>query len=210
MEGKAKSLCPSCGKTMILPDRILNPDKKDRKRIKEAIAREAEMKKKALGLGGFEFGKRRSGVIFAVLALSFAGVLLITQVRQPASTTATTRTKEMIAEQNLGILTIALNWFKADIGRYPTTEEGLRALINNPGIPNWPKSYVDLIRTDPWKQPYIYESFDDTNVLFSIGRDKIRGTADDIYPPPVTDPGRRWGAGFKEPDNPEAPQADTQ
>ncbi len=209
MEGEPRSQCSSCGKMMILPPSIRNSSKRDTKRVKENIAREAEMKRKAMGGGDFQFGKKRSGVLLAVALLSFAGVLVISQLNDPVSSRTVVRTKEMIAEQNLGVLTIALNWFKADIGRYPTTEEGLRALISRPpGMTNWEKSYVDLIRTDPWRQPYVYESFDGTNVLFCIGRDKIRGTEDDIYSPPVTDPGRRWGAGLKEPDNQEEPQAD--
>jgi general secretion pathway protein G len=197
IEGKPKPNCPSCGKMMMMPKRLLRPDRKDIKRIKETIARDAARKKKELGLGEVGFVNRRSGILIAIALLSVAGILLVGQSKKPINTSGKVRTQGMIAEDNLGVLTIALNRFKEDIGRYPTTEETLRALINNPGITNWEKSYVDLIRNDPWKQPYIYESVHETNILLCIGRDKRRGTEDDIYAPPVTDHGRQWGALYK-------------
>lgn len=170
----------------MIPDRLLHPDKQDKKRAREAIAREAELKRKSMGVGDIKFGGKPSGIIFAVAALAFAGILLLSKAKPPEQPGL--RTREMIAEQDLGVLSIALDRFKKDCGRYPTTTEGLFALINNPGIPNWPKSYVNLIRPDPWRQRYIYRSTNETYVLLSSGPDKIENTADDILPPILTDP----------------------
>ncbi len=189
IEGDPKPQCPSCGKTMMLPDRLLRSDKKEARRKREAIARDAELKKKAMGLGEFKVGGKPSGVIFAVALLSFAGILLISRAKAPSKATGI-RTREDKALQDLGVLSIALNRFRSDCGRYPTTEEGLKALIVNPGITNWPKSYVNLIRPDPWRQHYFYASSNETYALFSAGPDKTLYTEDDVYPPLTMNPER--------------------
>jgi general secretion pathway protein G len=68
----------------------------------------------------------------------------------------------------------ALDTFRLDTGRYPTTQEGLNALITDPGVENWNGPYAKKsILTDPWQKPYQYESpgqhgdYD----LFSYGAD---------------------------------------
>ncbi len=55
----------------------------------------------------------------------------------------------------------ALDAFRLDVGRYPTTEEGLDALIHKPASADrWDGPYLrkELIPTDPWKHPYVYKS----------------------------------------------------
>jgi general secretion pathway protein G len=53
----------------------------------------------------------------------------------------------------------ALKLYKLDNQRYPTTEQGLQALLTKPTTapvpPNW-KSYLDLLPNDPWGKPYVY------------------------------------------------------
>jgi general secretion pathway protein G len=53
----------------------------------------------------------------------------------------------------------ALRLFHTDIGRFPSTSEGIEALVANPGIKNYnDKGYLDKIPNDPWGNPYIYMS----------------------------------------------------
>jgi general secretion pathway protein G len=54
----------------------------------------------------------------------------------------------------------ALDQYRLDNDRYPTTQEGLNSLIANPGIDNWDGPYLkkSVIPDDPWKRPYIYKS----------------------------------------------------
>jgi len=53
----------------------------------------------------------------------------------------------------------ALKLYKLDNQRYPTTEQGLQALVTKPSAgstpPNW-KPYIDKLPTDPWGHPYQY------------------------------------------------------
>jgi general secretion pathway protein G len=73
----------------------------------------------------------------------------------------------------------ALNLYRLDNFRYPTTSEGLEALVTNPGeavAPNW-KQVLPRIPVDPWDQPYQYASpgqrgdFD----VFTYGADRQEG-----------------------------------
>jgi general secretion pathway protein G len=54
----------------------------------------------------------------------------------------------------------ALNLYRLDNFRYPSTDEGLQALVTNPGesvAPNW-KQYLRSLSSDPWNNPYQYVS----------------------------------------------------
>jgi general secretion pathway protein G len=67
--------------------------------------------------------------------------------------------------------------FKADVGRYPTTQEGLRALLKKPDdAENWDGPYIkkDDAMNDPWGHPYNYQSPGQHNDydLYSYGPEK--------------------------------------
>ena len=74
----------------------------------------------------------------------------------------------------------SLDLFHLEVGRYPTTEEGLGALVNQPaGLNNWRGPYVKKndIPADPWGNPYHYRSpgqYGDYD-LYSLGRDNTDG-----------------------------------
>src|SRR5690348_903801 len=55
----------------------------------------------------------------------------------------------------------ALDLFNLDAGRYPTTDEGLAALVRRtPGTPAWNGPYLKggNVPNDPWNNPYIYRA----------------------------------------------------
>jgi general secretion pathway protein G len=89
------------------------------------------------------------------------------------------------ADVNSNINT-ALKMYELDNGDYPTTEQGLAALLvkptSNPVPPNWNGPYIERKPVDPWKNEYHYKypgshsKFD----IYSVGRDGVEGTADDI------------------------------
>lgn len=74
----------------------------------------------------------------------------------------------------------ALEMYNTDCNTYPTTDQGLEALVTEPqGEPacdSWgPVSYMKKIPKDPWGRPYIYESDGlDFNII-SLGKDKREG-----------------------------------
>jgi|WetSurMetagenome_2_1015567.scaffolds.fasta_scaffold464523_2 general secretion pathway protein G len=86
--------------------------------------------------------------------------------------------KQSAAKAQIELLGQALDQFKLDTGRYPTTQEGLDALMNNPGVDNWEGSYLKKsLPSDPWNKPYIYTSPGTHNEydLSSNGRDGTPG-----------------------------------
>ena len=62
-------------------------------------------------------------------------------------------------KQDLRVIESALKLYRLDNFRYPTSEEGLDALVTPPQDPNarWPAGgYLERIPRDPWDKPYLY------------------------------------------------------
>lgn len=92
--------------------------------------------------------------------------------------------KSLQTQRELVIIRTALEWFRAHCKRYPTTEEGLKALVRNPGVPGWKGYYLDQLPPDLWGNPYQYFALEETVQLYSWGPDGKGGTPDDIASPP--------------------------
>jgi general secretion pathway protein G len=91
------------------------------------------------------------------------------------------------ARTEISMIGTGLESFKVDTGRYPTTAEGLKALVEAPAnCPNWNKEgYLPTgLPSDPWGNPYAYRcpglhnaaGFD----VFSFGPDGNEGGGDDV------------------------------
>jgi general secretion pathway protein G len=89
-----------------------------------------------------------------------------------------------VAKAQIDALDKALDQFRIDVGRYPTSEEGLQALTTAPsGEQNWSGPYLKKgVPMDPWGRPYVYaqpgthSDFD----LMSYGKDgRPGGTGED-------------------------------
>ncbi len=88
--------------------------------------------------------------------------------------------KQKATSVQIELLGTALDSFRLDVGRYPSTSEGLEALITMPsGVEEWNGPYLkkQQIPLDPWRNSYRYESpgnhgdYD----LYSYGRDGTAG-----------------------------------
>jgi general secretion pathway protein G len=71
----------------------------------------------------------------------------------------------------------ALNLFKLDNGFYPSTAEGLQALVQAPPrAKKWnPDGYLDKLPIDPWGVEYIYQSDGRQIIVASMGADGVEG-----------------------------------
>ncbi|MEN6575348.1 MAG: type II secretion system major pseudopilin GspG [Phycisphaerales bacterium] len=89
------------------------------------------------------------------------------------------RTKAMV---DIRSVQSALAMFKTDTGRFPTTAEGLQALVANPGLKGFdPDGYLEKVPTDPWGNRYIYISpglHSKDYDLESLGKDGEDGGSD--------------------------------
>jgi general secretion pathway protein G len=86
--------------------------------------------------------------------------------------------KQSAARTQIEMLGQALDSYRLDTGKYPTTSEGLNALLTNPGAQGWDGPYLKKgVPNDPWQKPYQYQSpgahgdYD----LFSYGGDGAAG-----------------------------------
>ena len=90
------------------------------------------------------------------------------------------------ARTDLANLELEIDVFEIDTGRYPTTDEGLGALIAEPAdVIEWHGPYHTRgIPNDPWGMPYVYKAPGDHNTsgydLYSFGPDGQDGGGDDI------------------------------
>jgi general secretion pathway protein G len=65
--------------------------------------------------------------------------------------------KQSAAKAQIELFGQTLDQFRLDVGRYPSTQEGLAALVTNPGIDKWEGPYLKKgLPNDPWGKPYIY------------------------------------------------------
>ena len=72
-----------------------------------------------------------------------------------------TQSKVKTAKIQIESLESALDLFFLDAGRYPTSSEGLSALVQRPGsVAVWNGPYLkgNMVPNDPWGAPYIYRS----------------------------------------------------
>jgi general secretion pathway protein G len=89
------------------------------------------------------------------------------------------KAKQKTAQTQIHMLATALELFYLDSGRYPTKEEGLKALSQKPdNMSSWGGPYLDKeVPKDPWGRPYVYQcpgthgEFD----LYSYGADGTPG-----------------------------------
>jgi general secretion pathway protein G len=68
--------------------------------------------------------------------------------------------KDSIAKQSIAQLGGVLDLYKLDVGSYPSTGDGLQALITQPAdVQNWAGPYVksSALPVDPWGHPYFYQ-----------------------------------------------------
>lgn len=83
------------------------------------------------------------------------------------------------AKSDLQAISQALDLYKLDNFRYPTTDQGLEALVDKPdNARNWPEGgYLKKPPTDPWQNPYVYISpgVDGPYDLYSMGADGAEG-----------------------------------
>jgi len=76
---------------------------------------------------------------------------------------AQSQRRESMARRELDLYAKALEIFHADFGRYPTTTEGLAALVRQPStLAGWRGPYIEGdYSVDPWGADYVYHVFND-------------------------------------------------
>jgi len=69
------------------------------------------------------------------------------------------KARSQAAKTQIELLGTALDTFRLDVGRYPSSQEGLAALRSGGGISGWDGPYLKKeVPLDPWGRPYVYRS----------------------------------------------------
>ncbi len=126
--------------------------------------------------------RKRSGgftLIEIMVVVIILGVLAATIL--PRFMTTTYDAKVSAAKAHVSELESALERFYLHMDRYPTTDEGLKVLLEPPAgeETKWRGPYINLLRNDPWGTPYQYRCPGAHNTsrfdLWSRGADRADG-----------------------------------
>ncbi|MDD5326257.1 MAG: type II secretion system major pseudopilin GspG [Phycisphaerae bacterium] len=127
------------------------------------------------------FGFTMVELMAMLIIIGLLATLVVTKVATKIDQARITTTKA-----NLKVLHSAVNQFKMDTGRFPTEEEGLMALVEQPSdvIRYEPGGYLETteIPTDGWGNDFIYEISPESGksfVIKSLGADGEEGGEDD-------------------------------
>jgi general secretion pathway protein G len=108
-------------------------------------------------------------VVLAIIAL-VAALIVPNVIGRPDEARVT------VAQTDMKTIATALRMYRLDNGDYPTTEQGLAALVDKPSIPPAPRAwssegYLAELPADPWARPYAYRRAGAGFELMSFGKD---------------------------------------
>lgn len=123
----------------------------------------------------------------SIIEIIIVITLVLTLMAYMASNLIGAREDAMIDQTKLAIGQIqqSLDRYKIHNHRYPTTDQGLSALLDDPGnAKNWRGPYIDDKKLrDPWDEDFSYESDGRKYRIMSAGPNQVSGDEDDInYP----------------------------
>jgi len=126
-----------------------------------------------------KIGRKQSGFTFFEILVVVMIIGLLAALVVPKFWRKISGAKQTAAMMQIEQFGTALDAFRLDTGRYPTTDEGLKALREAPsGVNGWQGPYLPKeLPNDPWGRPYIYKSpgdYGDYDII-SHGADGVGG-----------------------------------
>lgn len=118
-------------------------------------------------------------IMVVILIIGLLALMVVPRLRGVAD-----RAKRTKAQADIQELKQALDRYYLDNGSYPTTDQGLQALVAPPTGGRLPSNYeqggyIEKLPNDPWGNQYFYQSDGSTYALKSFGPDGVQ-SADDI------------------------------
>jgi general secretion pathway protein G len=128
-----------------------------------------------------------SGFTLIELMLVVIIIGVIAAIAIPRMTGKTEQARRVATKQSIQSMCAALDQFELNVGQFPSTEEGLEALVERPASldeeSGWNGPYIREIPLDAWNRPLTYRYPGELSVdydLISAGHDGEEGTEDDI------------------------------
>src|SRR5208282_5959060 len=118
-------------------------------------------------------------IMVVILILGLLATIVVQSLRGAAD-----KAKKTKAQADLAEIKTALDRYYLDNGYYPSSDQGLTALVSAPTNGRVPANYesggyIERLPQDPWGAPYFYQSDGNSYVLKSFGPDGVE-SADDI------------------------------
>ena len=118
-------------------------------------------------------------IMVVILIIGLLALMVVPRLRGVAD-----RAKRTKAQADIQELKQALDRYYLDNGSYPTTDQGLQALVSPPTGGRLPSNYeqggyIEKLPSDPWGNQYFYQSDGSSYALKSFGPDGVQ-SADDI------------------------------
>ena len=104
--------------------------------------------------------RRMAGFTLLELLVVVAIIGLLSAYVGPRVLSHLGRSETAVAKAQVDAFAKALDTYRLDVGRYPSTEQGLAALVAAPATETrWRGPYLGkAVPNDPWGKPYIYRS----------------------------------------------------
>jgi general secretion pathway protein G len=121
----------------------------------------ARMERRSKAMRALRYGKRRAGFTLVEMLVVLAIIGSIVGLVGPRVLNYLSESKVKTAQIQMENLASALDLFYLDAGRYPSTEEGLNALVQRPAsVASWSGPYLKStgVPKDPWGHPYLYRA----------------------------------------------------
>jgi general secretion pathway protein G len=118
-------------------------------------------------------------MMVVVLIIGLLALMIVPRLKGVAD-----RAKRTKAQADIAELKQALDRYYLDTGSYPSSDQGLQALVTPPTSGRVPTNYeeggyIEKLPDDPWGHPYVYQSDGSSYVLKSYGPDGVQ-SQDDI------------------------------
>ncbi|MBX7246566.1 MAG: type II secretion system major pseudopilin GspG [Candidatus Sumerlaeaceae bacterium] len=132
------------------------------------------------------YASRNRGFTFIEIMLVVVIIGILMAVIVPRMSGRTRGAQASAAKMSIKGISTALGSFEVKAGRFPTSQEGLQALVTKPNGLNddeWDGPYLSELPKDPWKEEFIYKSPGERNKDFDLvskGPNKTEGDDDDI------------------------------
>jgi len=134
----------------------------------------AKVRRQRSGQSGFTLIE----IMVVVAIIAILGATVVPLIMDRPNEARVVRAKNDIASYSS-----ALELYRLDNFNYPSTEQGLEALVTKPsGDPepaNWNgRGYVKKLSKDPWGRDYLYQNEDGNFEILSLGNDGVEGGED--------------------------------